>query len=168
MQNYSRMNRRHYHQCVDNVKPTQVKRRRRHLTHRWLRRPGDCRDWNPSGSLCSRCVHWRRILFLCGFYLHTLISWPCRKLVEVGVSHLVSFLFGSNLTVMKWARKLTDIPARLVEKQAANRLEANLAICLENQKKVRARETLRNTKPWTIRKEDTETQAKEVNLAKDL
>jgi hypothetical protein len=41
-------------------------------------------------------------------------------------------------------------------------------LSVKNQKKVRARQTLRNTKPWTIRKEDTETQAKEVNLAKDL
>jgi hypothetical protein len=126
MQSYSRIKRRHCHQCMDNVMPTQVRRRRRrrrHLTHRWLRRPG---DWKPSGSPFSCWEHWRRILVLCGFYLHTLISWPCRKLVEVGVSHLVSLLFGSNLTAMRWTRKLTDIPARLVEKQVANRLEANL------------------------------------------
>jgi hypothetical protein len=128
MQSYSRIKRRHCHQCVDNVMPTQVRRRRRrHLTHRQLRRPG---DWKPSGSPFSCWEHWRRILVLCGFYLHTLISWPCRKLVEVGVSHLVSLLFGSNLTAMRWARKLTDIPARLVEKQVANRLEANLTIYL--------------------------------------
>jgi hypothetical protein len=130
MQKCSRTKRRHCQQCLDNVEPTQLRRRRRHLPHRWLRRPGDCGDRNPSGSLCSCCEHWRRILVLCGFYLHTLISWPCRKLVEVGVSHLFSFLFGCNLTAMRWARKLTDIPARLLEKQAANRLEANLAIYL--------------------------------------
>ncbi len=146
MQKCSRTKRRHCQQCLDNVEPTQLRRRRRHLPHRWLRRPGDCGEWNPSGSPCSCWEHWRRILVLCGFYLHTLISWPCRKVVEVGVSHLVSFLFGSCKSFRSELGYLS----------------------VKNQNKVRARETLLNTKPWTIRKEDTETQSKEVNLAKDL